>query len=202
MSSFTQGIPGRPPAVSRTPHFPVQQEQPGSPDWIKLDTQITPLLLNYCQCKLLSEEYYEVLDHCSSILNKYEGKESQPATLEDLGNGRVSWNQMYPVAWRTQRRSWRDCGWGERRQLAVEEESKCRMEGRGAGIKPGWRWGGHSPGDSVWRLGMSLRYCLYPQITSRPTSSEPRHMQRSGTRLKRRPTLPRSCSWIHRWALW
>lgn len=51
------------------------QEQPGSPDWIKLDTQITPLLLNYCQCKLLSEEYYEVLDHCSSILNKYEGKE-------------------------------------------------------------------------------------------------------------------------------
>lgn len=31
--------------------------------------------MNYCQCKLQSEEYYEVLDHCSSILNKYEGKE-------------------------------------------------------------------------------------------------------------------------------
>lgn len=50
------------------------QEQPGSPDWILLDQQITPLLLNYCQCKLVAQEYYEVLDHCSSILNKYEGE--------------------------------------------------------------------------------------------------------------------------------
>lgn len=48
------------------------KEQPGSPDWIQLDQQITPLLLNYCQCKLVAEEYYEVLDHCSSILNKYD----------------------------------------------------------------------------------------------------------------------------------
>ncbi|XP_036272568.1 AH receptor-interacting protein isoform X2 [Pipistrellus kuhlii] len=46
------------------------KEQPGSPDWIELDQQITPLLLNYCQCKLVAQEYYEVLDHCSSILNK------------------------------------------------------------------------------------------------------------------------------------
>ncbi|NXJ04412.1 AIP protein, partial [Odontophorus gujanensis] len=51
---------------------PILQEQPGSPDWIELDQKITPLLLNYCQCKLQCEEYYEVLDHCSSILNKYE----------------------------------------------------------------------------------------------------------------------------------
>lgn len=50
------------------------QEQPGSPEWIQLDQQITPLLLNYCQCKLVAEEYYEVLDHCSSILNKYDGE--------------------------------------------------------------------------------------------------------------------------------
>ncbi|NWY08163.1 AIP protein, partial [Nothoprocta ornata] len=48
------------------------KEQPGSPDWIELDQKITPLLLNYCQCKLQCQEYYEVLDHCSSILNKYE----------------------------------------------------------------------------------------------------------------------------------
>ncbi|XP_059788161.1 AH receptor-interacting protein isoform X1 [Balaenoptera ricei] len=48
------------------------KEQPGSPDWIQLDQQITPLLLNYCQCKLAAQEYYEVLDHCSSILNKYD----------------------------------------------------------------------------------------------------------------------------------
>lgn len=53
---------------------PRPQEQPGSPDWIQLDLQITPLLLNYCQCKLAAQEYYEVLDHCSSILNKYDGE--------------------------------------------------------------------------------------------------------------------------------
>ncbi|XP_029430993.1 AH receptor-interacting protein [Rhinatrema bivittatum] len=48
------------------------KEQPGSPDWIQLDLKITPLLLNYCQCKLLLEDYYEVLEHTNSILNKYE----------------------------------------------------------------------------------------------------------------------------------
>ncbi|OCT72113.1 AH receptor-interacting protein [Xenopus laevis] len=47
------------------------KEQPGSPDWIDLDLKITPLLLNYCQCKLLEGDYYQVLEHCSSILNKY-----------------------------------------------------------------------------------------------------------------------------------
>ncbi|XP_067882443.1 AH receptor-interacting protein-like, partial [Heterodontus francisci] len=30
------------------------------------------LLLNYCQCKLVTEEYYEVIEHCTSILAKYE----------------------------------------------------------------------------------------------------------------------------------
>ncbi|XP_023566246.1 AH receptor-interacting protein isoform X2 [Octodon degus] len=53
-------------------HISMLKEQPGSPDWIQLDQQITPLLLNYCQCKLVAKEYYEVLDHCSSILNKYD----------------------------------------------------------------------------------------------------------------------------------
>lgn len=57
---------------------PRPQEQPGSPDWIQLDQQITPLLLNYCQCKLVAQEYYEVLDHCSSILNKYDGERWAP----------------------------------------------------------------------------------------------------------------------------
>ncbi|XP_060729214.1 AH receptor-interacting protein [Tachysurus vachellii] len=48
------------------------KEQPGDEPWIKLDIMITPLLLNYCQCKLIQGQYYEVLDHCSSLLNKYE----------------------------------------------------------------------------------------------------------------------------------
>uniref|UniRef100_A0A8C9UXN9 peptidylprolyl isomerase n=1 Tax=Scleropages formosus TaxID=113540 RepID=A0A8C9UXN9_SCLFO len=48
------------------------KERPGDEGWIRLDHMITPLLLNYCQCKLLQGQYYEVLDHCSSILFKYE----------------------------------------------------------------------------------------------------------------------------------
>ncbi|XP_043940085.1 AH receptor-interacting protein [Protopterus annectens] len=48
------------------------KERPGSEEWIELDLMITPLLLNYCQCKLLLEEYYEVVEHCTAILNKYE----------------------------------------------------------------------------------------------------------------------------------
>ncbi|XP_028834289.1 AH receptor-interacting protein isoform X1 [Denticeps clupeoides] len=48
------------------------KERPGDESWIKLDLMITPLLLNYCQCKLMQGQYYEVLDHCSSIISKYE----------------------------------------------------------------------------------------------------------------------------------
>ncbi|XP_026854665.2 AH receptor-interacting protein [Electrophorus electricus] len=48
------------------------KEQPGDVAWIKLDQMITPLLLNFCQCKLMLGQYYEVLEHCSSLINKYE----------------------------------------------------------------------------------------------------------------------------------
>ncbi|XP_069047498.1 AH receptor-interacting protein [Lepisosteus oculatus] len=48
------------------------KERPGDQAWIRLDHMITPLLLNYCQCRLLQGQYYEVLEHCSSILYKYE----------------------------------------------------------------------------------------------------------------------------------
>ncbi|XP_073699064.1 AH receptor-interacting protein [Garra rufa] len=48
------------------------KERPGDDHWIKLDIMITPLLLNYCQCKHLLGQYYEVLDHCTTIINKYE----------------------------------------------------------------------------------------------------------------------------------
>lgn len=50
------------------------QEHPGDEAWLKLDHMITPLLLNYCQCKLLQGQYYEVIEHCSSLLFKYDGK--------------------------------------------------------------------------------------------------------------------------------
>ncbi|XP_010902186.1 AH receptor-interacting protein isoform X2 [Esox lucius] len=48
------------------------KERPGDEGWIKLDLMITPLLLNYCQCQLIQGQYYEVLDHCSSLIFKYE----------------------------------------------------------------------------------------------------------------------------------
>lgn len=50
------------------------KEHPGDESWVKLDLMITPLLLNFCQCKLLQGQYYEVIEHCSSIVFKYEGK--------------------------------------------------------------------------------------------------------------------------------
>ncbi|XP_068607213.1 AH receptor-interacting protein [Brachionichthys hirsutus] len=48
------------------------KEHPGDQSWIKLDHMITPLLLNYCQCKLLQGQYYEVIEHCTSVVFKYE----------------------------------------------------------------------------------------------------------------------------------
>ncbi|XP_051865889.1 AH receptor-interacting protein [Pristis pectinata] len=48
------------------------KERPGDEHWMALDGMITPLLLNYCQCKMMLEEYYEVIEHCTSIINKYE----------------------------------------------------------------------------------------------------------------------------------
>lgn len=48
------------------------KEHPGDETWMKLDQMITPLLLNYCQCKLLQGQYYEVIEHCTSLLFKYD----------------------------------------------------------------------------------------------------------------------------------
>uniref|UniRef100_A0A8C6U2Y8 peptidylprolyl isomerase n=1 Tax=Neogobius melanostomus TaxID=47308 RepID=A0A8C6U2Y8_9GOBI len=48
------------------------KEHPGDEAWVKLDLMITPLLLNYCQCMLMQGQYYEVIEHCSSLLFKYE----------------------------------------------------------------------------------------------------------------------------------
>ncbi|KAK5605883.1 hypothetical protein CRENBAI_004409 [Crenichthys baileyi] len=48
------------------------KEHPGDEGWLRLDQMITPLLLNYCQCQLLQGHYYEVIEHCSSLVFKYE----------------------------------------------------------------------------------------------------------------------------------
>ncbi|XP_069782922.1 AH receptor-interacting protein isoform X2 [Narcine bancroftii] len=48
------------------------KERPGDEQWMMLDQMVTSLLLNYCQCKMLLQEYYEVIEYCTSIINKYE----------------------------------------------------------------------------------------------------------------------------------
>lgn len=41
--------------------------------WLKLEKMINTLILNYCQCLLKREEYYEVLEHTSDILRHHPG---------------------------------------------------------------------------------------------------------------------------------
>ncbi|KAM9792162.1 AH receptor-interacting protein [Neosynchiropus ocellatus] len=48
------------------------KEHPGEESWIKLDHMVTPLLLNYCQCMLQMGQYYDVIEHCSALIFKYE----------------------------------------------------------------------------------------------------------------------------------
>ncbi|XP_031552452.1 AH receptor-interacting protein-like [Actinia tenebrosa] len=46
------------------------REKPGDDEWVQLDKMKIPLLLNYSQCKLLLGDYYEVIRHTSTVLEK------------------------------------------------------------------------------------------------------------------------------------
>ncbi|XP_051277064.1 uncharacterized protein LOC127375190 [Dicentrarchus labrax] len=46
------------------------REMPGDIDYINLGQMIIPLELNYCQCMLELEEYYEVIEHTTELLEK------------------------------------------------------------------------------------------------------------------------------------
>ncbi|CAJ1058855.1 DNA ligase 1 [Xyrichtys novacula] len=48
------------------------REMPGDIDYINLGRMIIPLELNYCQCMLELEEYYEVIEHTSELLEKHK----------------------------------------------------------------------------------------------------------------------------------
>ncbi|XP_034546288.1 DNA ligase 1 [Notolabrus celidotus] len=48
------------------------REMPGDIDYINLGRMILPLELNYCQCMLELEEYYEVIDHTTELLEKHK----------------------------------------------------------------------------------------------------------------------------------
>lgn len=49
------------------------REKPRDVEWNELNAMKLPLLLNYAQCKLLMEDYYAVIEHCSSVLEFEQG---------------------------------------------------------------------------------------------------------------------------------
>ena len=50
------------------------REKPHDEEWNKLDDMKVPFLLNYAQCKLYAEEYYEVIEHTSEVLKRHPGE--------------------------------------------------------------------------------------------------------------------------------
>lgn len=46
------------------------REKPGDEEWLKLNEMKMPLLLNFSQCQLLQGEYYSVIEHCTTVLEK------------------------------------------------------------------------------------------------------------------------------------
>lgn len=47
--------------------------KPHEEEWNELNKIKTPLLLNLAQCKLISKEYYKVIEHCTTILDEDPG---------------------------------------------------------------------------------------------------------------------------------
>ena len=45
-------------------------EKPGDTPWLNLDRMKIPFLLNYAQCKLFLGDYYEVIEHTTTVLEK------------------------------------------------------------------------------------------------------------------------------------
>uniref|UniRef100_A0A146LWJ2 AH receptor-interacting protein n=1 Tax=Lygus hesperus TaxID=30085 RepID=A0A146LWJ2_LYGHE len=43
-------------------------EKPGDVEWKELNSKKIPILLNYAQCKLSLGQYYEVVEHCTTVL--------------------------------------------------------------------------------------------------------------------------------------
>ena len=50
------------------------REKPQDDEWLALRGQKLPLLLNYSQCKLLMEDYYPVIEHCTEALEIDPGR--------------------------------------------------------------------------------------------------------------------------------
>lgn len=54
---------------------------PGDTDYVNLGRMIVPLELNYCQCMLELEEYYEVIEHTTELLDKHKGRDFEISVI-------------------------------------------------------------------------------------------------------------------------
>uniref|UniRef100_A0A3Q0RY01 Aryl hydrocarbon receptor interacting protein like 2 n=1 Tax=Amphilophus citrinellus TaxID=61819 RepID=A0A3Q0RY01_AMPCI len=69
------------------------REMPGDIDYINLGRMIVPLELNYCQCMLELEEYYEVIDHMDELLEKHKGKDCVKGYYKRAKAHAAVWNE-------------------------------------------------------------------------------------------------------------
>ncbi|XP_012256693.1 AH receptor-interacting protein [Athalia rosae] len=67
------------------------KEKPNDEEWLDLQKMKVPLLLNFAQCKLLNNEYYAVIEHCTTVLK------SEPDNVKALyrrGKAHIgAWNE-------------------------------------------------------------------------------------------------------------
>lgn len=61
------------------------QEKAWDVPWLKLEKMANTLTLNYCQCLLRMEEYYEVIEHTSDIINQHPGLHRKVSQLLCFG---------------------------------------------------------------------------------------------------------------------
>ncbi|KAK0178487.1 hypothetical protein PV327_007375 [Microctonus hyperodae] len=70
-------------------------EKPRDEEWLNLNKMKNPLLLNYSQCKLLNKEYYDVIEHCTTVL------ETEPDNMKALyrrGKAHIgAWNETEAI---------------------------------------------------------------------------------------------------------
>lgn len=50
------------------------KEKPRDEEWTNLQKMKVPLLLNFSQCKLYQEDFYAVIEHCTTVLDIEPGK--------------------------------------------------------------------------------------------------------------------------------
>uniref|UniRef100_A0A8C2WK69 Aryl hydrocarbon receptor interacting protein like 2 n=1 Tax=Cyclopterus lumpus TaxID=8103 RepID=A0A8C2WK69_CYCLU len=69
------------------------REMPGDIDYNNLGRMIIPLELNYCQCMLELEEYYEAIEHTTELLEKHKGNNCVKGYYKRAKAHAAVWNE-------------------------------------------------------------------------------------------------------------